>query len=128
MGSGTGSAPSAGRISDLSFQGGGRYWLPEFRQNLLPRAAQPRGPSLQNQALVHQVKRGLAVRDEDHGSLHLFQLPKAIGERDIAFDVEVGTGLIQHDKAWIAVECARERDALPLSTGQAEPIRTNPSL
>ena len=40
------------------------------------------------------------------------------GERLVAFGVEIGVGLVEHDQERVAVERARKRDALALAGGQ----------
>ena len=54
----------------------------------------------------------------DHDPAARAHAENGLGERLLAFGIEIGIGLVEHDQERLAVERARERDALPLSGGQ----------
>src|SRR5215831_19044651 len=69
-------------------------------------------PHLHDQ--IDARKRARAMRDDDHDPPACAHAQDRAGERLVAFTVEIGIGLIQHDQERIAIERARERDPLPL--------------
>ena len=58
------------------------------------------------------------MRDDDHDPAARPHAENGAGERLLAFGIEIGVGLVEHDQERLAVERARERDPLPLSGGQ----------
>ncbi len=61
------------------------------------------------------------MRDDDHDPAARPNAENGLGERLLAFGVEIGIGLVEHDQERLAVERARERNSLLLSSGQRRP-------
>ena len=62
-------------------------------------------------------KLGL-VGDHDDCLLHHLHARERLGERGLALGVEIGVGLVQDEETGIAIERARESQALALAAGQ----------
>ena len=58
------------------------------------------------------------MRDDDNDRAARLELAQRILQGGFALAVEIGVGLVEHDQERIAVERARERDALALSGGE----------
>ena len=56
--------------------------------------------------------------DQNHGDAARLQVGERVEQRDVAFVVEIRVRLVEHDEARIAVQRARERDALALAAGE----------
>ena len=58
------------------------------------------------------------MRDDDHDAAALAHAEDGAAQRLVALGVEIGIGLVEHHQERIAVERARERDALRLAGRQ----------
>ena len=73
------------------------------------------------QHVVHSRQRAWSMRDDDHDPAARANAENGLGERLLAFGIEIGIGLVEHDQERLAVESARERNSLLLSSGQRRP-------
>ena len=55
--------------------------------------------------------------NDDHDAAARAHAENRLGQRLLAFGIEIGIGLVEHDQERIAIERARERDPLLLSGG-----------
>src|SRR6185437_13186337 len=69
----------------------------------------------QQQDLVHNRNRRGAMRNRDGGDACFLELEHAIGERGIAFGIEVGARFVENDEAGHAEDGARQADALEIA-------------
>ena len=58
------------------------------------------------------------MRHHDDDAAALAHAEDCLRERLVAVGVEIGIGLVEHDQERVAVERARERDALALAGGE----------
>src|SRR6185503_13518533 len=68
----------------------------------------------EEQHLVAGCERRWTMRNHDDDRAARLEITQRILQRYLALGVEIGGRLVEHDEEWIAVECASERDALPL--------------
>ena len=75
-------------------------------------------PSLSNGQLVESRHQHRVVAHHDHGDAARLEIRERCEECGLAGDVEVRVRLIEHDDSRIAIQRARERDALALASRQ----------
>ena len=69
---------------------------------------------LQDQYLIDRRDPDRPVRDHDHDGAALARAAHRAGQRLVAFAVEIGVRLVEHDQERIAVKRPRQRHALRL--------------
>ena len=84
-------------------------------QNVCRRPERLDTSAAQDQHVVHRAEQHRTLRDDDDGDATLLGALQRFRQRLLAFGVEVGVRLIEHDERRIAEERAREGDALPLT-------------
>ena len=59
---------------------------------------------------------------QNQGGTLLLEMQHGLRQRGLALFVQIGVGLVQHDNARIAVQGARQADALALSAGKGRAL------
>ena len=92
--------------------------LQHLRQHLLLRTEGLHAAVLQHQDLVDRLDADRPVRDHDHDGAALAGGAHRAAQRLVAFGIEIGIGLVEHDQEGIAVQRAGQRHALRLARRQ----------
>src|SRR5689334_1092781 len=91
-----------------------------FLHNLVARPERLLQAVREHQDLVADGQRGWPVRDQDDDRAAVLRGRNRLMERRLALVVEVRVRLVEYDQERIAIESARQRDALPLPGGQRD--------
>ena len=75
-------------------------------------------PSFSTSSMIDRLDPDRPMRDDHHDGAALARAADRAGQRLVAFGIEIGIRLVEHDQERIAVERARQRDALRLAGRQ----------
>ena len=108
--------------------GGRRLGRQNLSQRLVARAVGLLRAVGEPQHLVARRQRRRPVRDHDDDRAPRLGALDRGQQRGLAVLVEIGVGFVEHQQERIAVERARQRDALALAAGQRRPAFADPGV
>ena len=90
-------------------------WTEQLRQNFVARAHGVDAAVDHGEHLVDAGERARPMRHHDHDAAARAHAQDRLRQRLVAVGIEIGIRLVQHDQERIAIERARQRDALALA-------------
>ena len=116
------SALSAATSGTTLSGAGQRRRLHQLGQDLVLRTERLLTALLHHQQEIDAGDRARPMRDDDDDAAARATREDRLGQGFVAFGIEIGIRLVEHDQERIAVERARQRDALRLTGRERSPL------